>query len=114
MVAIPEKHPVIVAKGKDRVHQLAQRLGGGESSQARAIHIGKVSNPSGKSSANHANVAAALNNLALLYQSQDLHAKAEPLYREALVIFEKTLGPFHASVATSLNDLADVYEKQQR
>ena len=37
-------------------------------------------------------MATSLNNLALLYYSQGQYAKAEPLYRAALAIREKTLG----------------------
>lgn len=35
--------------------------------------------------------------------------EAEPLYRRALAIQEKALGPEHADVAVSLNNLANVY-----
>src|SRR5580704_5578283 len=36
----------------------------------------------------------------------DDYAKAEPLYKEALEIYQKVLGPEHPNLATSLNNLA--------
>jgi tetratricopeptide (TPR) repeat protein len=36
----------------------------------------------------------------------DRHAEAEPLYRRALAIDEKSFGPDHPNVATGLNNLA--------
>ena len=50
-----------------------------------------------------------LNNLAVLYDSMGDYAKAEPLYRRALAIHEKALGPEHPDTATSLNNLAGLY-----
>jgi tetratricopeptide (TPR) repeat protein len=43
----------------------------------------------------HPNVATSLNNLAALYKAQGRYAEAEPLYRRALEIWEKALGPEH-------------------
>ena len=57
---------------------------------------------------------AALNNLALLYATQGQYAQAEPLYKCALAITEKALGPDHPDVATSLNNLAVLYEAQAK
>jgi len=37
---------------------------------------------------------------------------AEPLYKRALQIQEKTLGPEHPAVAASLNNLAGLYDNQ--
>ena len=51
-----------------------------------------------------------LNNLAMLYDSLGDYAKAEPLYKRALAIREKALGPEHPDVATSLNNLATLYD----
>ena len=50
-----------------------------------------------------------LNNLAALYDDQGRYADAEPLYKRALAIREKALGPDHPDVATSLNNLAELY-----
>jgi len=53
-----------------------------------------------------------LNALALsLFQTAD-YAGAEPLYRRALAIWEKALGPEHPSVATGLNNLAVLLKTQ--
>ena len=42
------------------------------------------------------------------------YAKAEPLYRRALAIHEKALGPEHPATATSLNNLAVLYRGDGR
>ena len=42
----------------------------------------------------------ALNNLAELYQAQGRYGEAEPLFKRALAIHEKALGPDHPDVAT--------------
>ena len=55
-----------------------------------------------------------LNNLAVLYSDQGRYADAEPLYKRALAIREKALGPDHPDVATSLNNLAALYNDQGR
>ena len=44
--------------------------------------------------------ATALNNLAVLYRDQGRYAEAEPLYKRALAIREKALGPDHPDVGT--------------
>src|SRR2546422_10812580 len=50
----------------------------------------------------HPDVAASLNNLALLYRTKGQYAQAEPLYQRSLAISEKALGPDHPSVATKI------------
>ena len=55
-----------------------------------------------------------LNNLAVLYTEQGRYAEAEPLYKRALAIDEKALGPDHPDVATALNNLAGLYDDQGR
>ncbi len=59
---------------------------------------------------NHSDVAAALNNLAVLYWNKSAYAKAEPLYQRALTILEKEFGQEHPGVANSLNNLALLYK----
>jgi tetratricopeptide (TPR) repeat protein len=59
-------------------------------------------------------VAAALNNLAALYDDLGRYAEAEPLFKRTLAIDEKALGPEHPSVATSLNNLAELHRHQGR
>ena len=62
----------------------------------------------------HPDVAANLNNLAVLYVETGRYAEAEPLYKRALNIDEKSLGSEHPSTATELNNLADLYETTGR
>jgi tetratricopeptide (TPR) repeat protein len=45
---------------------------------------------------------------------QGRYADAEPLYRRALSIREKGLGPSHPDVAISLDKLVELYRKQGR
>src|SRR5262249_30712138 len=58
--------------------------------------------------------ATSINNLASLYNAQGRYAEAEPLYKRALAIGEKALGPEHPTVALSLNNLAALYNVQGR
>src|SRR6266516_2917658 len=51
-------------------------------------------------------VAKDLNNLAGLLRATNRLTEAEPLYRRALAIDEKSYGPNHPEVATDLNNLA--------
>jgi tetratricopeptide (TPR) repeat protein len=46
--------------------------------------------------------------------SEGRYGEAEPLYRQALAISEKALGPDHPDVATSLNNLALLYRDEGR
>ncbi len=52
------------------------------------------------------NVAIHLNNLALLLQATNRLAEAEPLYRRALAIVEKSLGPDHPTSVKVRQNLA--------
>ena len=61
----------------------------------------------------HPAVALNLNNLAELYRAQGQYAKAEPLYKRALSILEKTV-PNHPNVATTLENMAKLYTKMGR
>ncbi|HJY83424.1 MAG TPA: tetratricopeptide repeat protein, partial [Candidatus Binatia bacterium] len=44
--------------------------------------------------------------LAALLDGQGKYDEAEPLYRRALAVFEKTFGPQHYEVAVNCNNLA--------
>ncbi len=57
-----------------------------------------------------AEVATALNNLAMLHEAQGKYAEAEPLCRRSLTIWEKTLGREHPDVATSLGNIGILYQ----
>ena len=47
-----------------------------------------------------------------VYTEQGNYSQAEPLYRRALAILEKALGPEHPNVAASLNNLAELFRDQ--
>ena len=53
----------------------------------------------------HPDTAGSLNNLAALYQAQGSYAQAEPLYKRALAIVEKVLGPEHLTTITVRGNL---------
>ncbi len=57
-------------------------------------------------------LALLANNLAALYKFSGNYSEAEPLYRHALEIWEKQLGPEHPNVATTLNNLAGLLQDQ--
>lgn len=62
----------------------------------------------------HPDVAASLNDLALLLHQKGDFAAAEPLYREALTIQRKTWGDNHPQVAQSLLNLAQTLRNAGR
>jgi CHAT domain-containing protein/Flp pilus assembly protein TadD len=70
-----------------------------EEDYQRALRLKRRTSP------NRPSLAAAVNNLALLYSEIGDVNQAEPLYREALAIHQKSLGPDHPLTATSLNNL---------
>lgn len=51
-----------------------------------------------------------LGSLGAVYRRLGRYAEAEPLYKRALAIREKVLGPDHLSVAISLDDLGNLYK----
>ncbi len=63
---------------------------------------------------NHRDVAASLNNLALLYGSQGRDAEAEPLLKRSIALVEKLHGPGSSEAAHQLNNLAALYQRQAR
>ena len=58
--------------------------------------------------------AGDLNNRAVSFRSQGRYAEAEPLFRQALDIMERTKGPEHLDVAIILNNLGELYYMQGR
>ena len=58
-------------------------------------------------------MAIRLNNLAGLLSATNRLAEAEPLYRRALAIDEKSFGPEHPNVARGLNNLAVLLQRHQ-
>ena len=64
--------------------------------------------------ADHPFTADGANNLASLHVSQGKYAEAEPLYKRALAIVEKTLGVEHPNVAVILSSYAALLRKMNR
>ena len=62
----------------------------------------------------HPRVATHLNNLAALLRVTNRLGEAEPLYRRALSIDQKSYGPEHPDVATDLNNLAQLLQATNR
>jgi tetratricopeptide (TPR) repeat protein len=58
--------------------------------------------------------AGDLNNRAVSFRSQGRYAEAEPLFRQALDIMERTKGAEHLDVAVILNNLGELYYIQGR
>ena len=56
--------------------------------------------------------ARLLNQVGSYLYLRALYAEAEPLFRRALAIREKALGPDHPNTALSLNNLAELYRAQ--
>ncbi len=59
-------------------------------------------------------MAAALNNLAELFQSQRRYADAEPLHVRSVAIIEKALGPDHPTVALTIGTLGSFLKSEGR
>jgi CHAT domain-containing protein/Tfp pilus assembly protein PilF len=62
----------------------------------------------------HRDVAASLNNLALLYGNLGNDVEAEPLYKRSIAILEKAVGLDSSEIAPELNNLATLYQRQSR
>ena len=69
---------------------------------------GKISGRKSLARPDHPNVASALNNLAGVLEAMNRLDEAEPLFRRALAILEKSYGPDHPQVAFCLNNLAEL------
>jgi tetratricopeptide (TPR) repeat protein len=101
------------------VDEYTERLGGaafrvGDHGVAEAAFAKTLETMEKALSPNHADLALALTNLALVHYAQGRYDDAEPLYLRALAIDEKALGKDHASVTTDLNNLGLLYKKQER
>ena len=64
--------------------------------------------------AEHPEIAANLNNLAMLFRATNRPSEAEPLFRRALAIDKQTYGAESPEVATSLNNLAVLLQATNR
>lgn len=58
--------------------------------------------------------AVSLNNLAMLYESLDKDAQAEPLLKRALVIYEKALGSQHPHTQQARQNYAALLQAMGR
>ncbi len=97
----PKTAETYAETGALRLTQL--RFHEGEELLQRAIGIWKQS---GLSMSNQS--AAAVNNLAQTYKLTGAYEKADPLYREALEICERTVGKTNPSYALFLGNFADL------
>ena len=59
-------------------------------------------------------MAACLHNLAQLYLRQHRYAQAEPLYKRALAIWEKTLRPDHPQIGDTLEEYTQLLRETKR
>ena len=59
-------------------------------------------------------VASVLNNLALALRRENDNSSAEPLFRRALAIQQKTLGNAHAATAVTMNNLGSLLQSTGR
>ena len=57
-------------------------------------------------------LGSSLNDLAVVYDDQGKYGDAEPLYKRALAVDEKALGPNHPDVARDLINVAAMYDRQ--
>jgi tetratricopeptide (TPR) repeat protein len=73
--------------------KVIELLNAGEYSQAMPLAQRVLSLREAALGPDHLDVARALNNLALVYDSQSRHHDAEPLFKRSLAIREKSLGP---------------------
>ena len=62
----------------------------------------------------HPNIAARLNNLAGLYETQRRYDEAEPMYVEALAMRRRALPEGHPSIAISLWSLALIHKTKEQ
>ena len=62
----------------------------------------------------HPDLAAPLDNLAVLYRGTGRYTEAEPLYRRALVIWEKILPADHRDLMVGLENYAGLLEALDR
>ena len=62
--------------------------------------------------ADHPDLAKGCNELGTAYYYQGNYTKAEPLFKKAIAIAEKSLPPDHPDLATHLSNLANLYNSQ--
>lgn len=92
-----------------RINELSRA---GRYSEALPLAQGLVA--SLEKSNNSRDLAAALNNLGQIHANQGHDDQAEPLYKRAIAILEKSSGLDTALIAPELNNLAALYQRQAR
>ncbi|HEX5108379.1 MAG TPA: tetratricopeptide repeat protein [Vicinamibacterales bacterium] len=101
--ALGERHPY-VAQNANLLAQLFVATGNHAAAEEHFLSAVSITRANG----DRIWLAALLNNLALLYQSQGRISDAIDLLREALAIRRETLGDAHADVGQTLNNLAAI------
>ncbi|MCW5205462.1 tetratricopeptide repeat protein [Desulfobulbus sp. F5] len=91
--------------------QMAYQMGEYQQAEEWLEHLLAIWEQEGKEDAE---LALALNDLALVYMSQGRYEEAELRYKRSLEIWEEKLGKDHPDVAISLNNLASLYYSQGR
>ncbi len=94
--------------------RIAELSRGGKYSEAIPLAQRQLANVEKAYGPVHRDVAASLNNLALLYGDQGNDVEAEPLYKRSIAILEKVVGLDSSEVAPELNNLATLYQRQNR
>ncbi|MGV7213225.1 CHAT domain-containing tetratricopeptide repeat protein [Bradyrhizobium sp. UFLA05-112] len=81
---------------------------------AEALPLAQAMVASLEKSNNSRDLAGALNNIAQIHVAQGDDDQAEPLYKRAIALLEKSLGLDTVEIAPELNNLAALYQRQQR
>jgi CHAT domain-containing protein/Tfp pilus assembly protein PilF len=81
---------------------------------AEALPLAQAMVASLEKTSNSRDLAAALNNLGQILADQGHDDRAEPLYKRAIALMEKSLGLDNALVAAELTNLAALYQRQSR
>ncbi|HEV2158437.1 CHAT domain-containing tetratricopeptide repeat protein [Bradyrhizobium sp.] len=112
-IAVSPATPALAQKGLAaegaRINAL---MGAGKYSEALPLAQGMVA--SLEKSDNGRELAAALNNLGQVYAGQGRDDLAEPLYKRAIALMEKSLGLDTPLLSAELTNLAALYQRQGR
>jgi tetratricopeptide (TPR) repeat protein len=101
-LALAALESLVEAGAVDEARSLSDRW---RSAIGRLVH---------ESEPDHPDTARLLDHLATFYEICGEYTEAEPLFRRALAIREKTFGPDHRGTAASLNNLALLYMDRGR
>lgn len=105
--------PAIAQKGlAAESGRISALMSAGKYSEALPLAQGMVANL--EKTDNGRELAAALNNLGQVYAGQGRDDLAEPLYRRAIALMEKSLGLETPLISAELTNLAALYQRQGR